>query len=92
MYFFVFETDMSQLWGVPRRQRYLPMLAGSAYEGVTLRHVLTMSSGTHWVEDYADRTSHVNRYSKSLADRVPGGVLKLMASLERAHPPGTTVH
>lgn len=69
---------------------YLPALAGSAYEGVSLRHVLTMSSGTRWVEDYADRTSHVNRYSKSLADRVPGGVLALMASLERAHPPGTT--
>ena len=71
--------------------KYLPALAGSAYEGVSLRHVLTMSSGTHWVEDYTDRTSHVNRYSKSLADRVPGGVLKLMASLERAHPPGATV-
>ena len=71
--------------------KYLPALAGSAYEGVSLRHVLTMSSGTRWVEDYTDRTSHVNRYSKSLADRVPGGVLKLMASLERAHPPGTTV-
>lgn len=70
--------------------RYLPALTGSAYEGVSLRHVLTMSSGTRWVEDYADRTSHVNLYSKSLADRVPGGVLKLMASLERAHPPGTT--
>jgi CubicO group peptidase (beta-lactamase class C family) len=71
--------------------KYLPELAGSAYDGVSLRHVLTMSSGTHWVEDYTDRTSHVNRYSKSLADRVPGGVLRLMASLERAYPPGTTV-
>lgn len=70
--------------------KYLPALTGSAYDGVSLRHVLTMSSGTHWVEDYADRSSHVNRYSKSLADRVPGGVLKLMASLARAHPPGTT--
>ncbi len=70
--------------------RYLPALAGSSYEGVSLRHVLTMSSGTRWNEDYADRTSHVNRYSKSLADRVPGGVLALMASLEREHAPGTT--
>ena len=70
--------------------RYLPDLAGSAYEGVTLRHVLTMSSGTRWTEDYTDPTSDVNRYSKSLADRVPGGVLALMASLPRAHRPGTT--
>lgn len=70
--------------------RYLPELAGSAYEGVTLHHVLTMASGVRWNEDYADRNSDVNRYSKSLADRVPGGVLRLMASLPRAHPPGST--
>ena len=70
--------------------RYLPALRNSAYEGVTLRHVMTMSSGTRWAEDYGDRNSDVNRYSKSLADKVPGGVLKLMASLPRAHPPGST--
>lgn len=70
--------------------RYLPALRGSAYEGVTLRHVMTMSSGTRWTEDYGDRNSDVNRYSKSLADKVPGGVLELMASLQRAHPPGST--
>ncbi len=70
--------------------RYLPALRDSAYEGVTLRHVMTMSSGTRWTEDYGDRSSDVNRYSKSLADRVPGGVLSLMASLPRAHPAGST--
>lgn len=70
--------------------RYVPELKGSTYDGVTLHHLLTMSSGVRWNEDYADLTSDVNRYSKSLADRVPGGVLSLMASLTRAHPPGTT--
>ena len=65
---------------------YLPELRGSAYDGVTLRHVLTMSSGVRWNEDYTDRNSDVNRYSKSMADRAPGGVLKLMASLPRAVP------
>ena len=69
---------------------YLPSLRGSAYDGVTLRHVMTMSSGVAWNEDYADRNSHVNLYSKSMADRVPGGVLKLMAGLARAYPPGST--
>ncbi|HMN72663.1 MAG TPA: serine hydrolase [Rhodoblastus sp.] len=67
---------------------HLPEMRGSAYEGVTLRHLLTMSSGVRWNEDYTDRHSDVNRYSKSMADRIPGGVLKLMASLPRAHPPG----
>ncbi len=70
--------------------RYLPEMRSSAYDGVTLHHVLTMSSGVRWNEDYADRQSDVNRYSKSMADRVPGGVLKLMASLPRAHAPGST--
>ena len=69
---------------------YLPVLRDSAYEGVTLRHVMTMSSGVRWTEVYPDRSSDVNRYSKSLADKVPDGVLKLMASLPRAHPPGST--
>lgn len=69
---------------------YLPALRRSAYEGVTLRHVMTMSSGVRWTEVYPDRNSDVNRYSKSLADKVPDGVLKLMASLPRAHPPGST--
>jgi CubicO group peptidase (beta-lactamase class C family) len=70
--------------------RYLPMLRGSAYDGVTLRHVMTMSSGVRWNEDYTDRKSDVNLYSKSMADRVPGGVLKLMAGLPRAAAAGTT--
>ena len=48
-----------------------------------------MSSGVRWNEAYADRNSDVNRYSKSMADRVPGGVLKLMRSLPRENAPGT---
>lgn len=68
--------------------RFLPALAGSAYEGVSLRHLLTMSSGVAWTEVYHDADSDVNRYSRSLAQRVPGGVLRLMASLPRAAEPG----
>lgn len=30
---------------------YLPGLKGSAYEGVTIRHLLTMTSGAKWNED-----------------------------------------
>jgi CubicO group peptidase (beta-lactamase class C family) len=68
---------------------HLPAMRGSGYDGVTIRHLLTMSSGVRWIEDYADRGSDVNRYSRSLAEKVPGGVLRLMASLPRAHPPGS---
>lgn len=69
--------------------RYLPALAGSAYDTVTIRHLLTMSSGTAWREVYPDPDSDVNRYSRSLARKVPGGVLTLMRALPRAHAPGT---
>ncbi len=69
--------------------RHLPELSGTAYDGVTLFHLLTMSSGTRWDETYSNPASDVNRYSRSLADKVPGGVLRIMAALQRAHPPGT---
>jgi len=41
LFFPVFETDLSQLWGVPRRQRYSPFLAGMAFDTV----ILTFSLG-----------------------------------------------
>lgn len=69
--------------------RYLPALRGSAYDGATVRHLLTMSSGVRWNEDYTDRHSDVNRYSKSLGDKVPGGVLAMMRELAPDVPPGS---
>jgi CubicO group peptidase (beta-lactamase class C family) len=68
---------------------HLPQLAASAYAGVTVRHLLSMSSGVAWLEDYADRTSHVNQYSRLLAAKKPGGVLDLLRTLSSAHRPGT---
>ena len=40
---------------------YIPELAGSAYDGVTVRQLLTMSSGVKWNEDYTDPNSDVAR-------------------------------
>ena len=68
---------------------YLPAMCGSAYDAVTVRHLLSMSSGVRWSEDYTDRHSHVNRYSKLLGDKVPGGVLALMRSLPADTAPGS---
>lgn len=36
LFFLVFETDLSQLWSVPRRKRYGPQLAGLAIDMVVL--------------------------------------------------------
>lgn len=42
LYFLVFETDLSQLWGVPRRHRYGPQLAGLAIDSVMLAALLAV--------------------------------------------------
>lgn len=72
--------------------RYLPQLEGSGYAQATVRHLMTMSSGVAWSEVYTDKQSDVNRYSKSLADKVPGGVLRMLQALPSLHAPGTVWH
>lgn len=69
--------------------QYIPALRGCAYDTVTVRNLITMSSGVRWNEDYTDRASDVNRYSKSLGDKVPGGVLALMRGLKAEQRPGS---
>jgi hypothetical protein len=43
---------------------YVPELKGSAYEGATVRHVLDMTIGMTFSEDYDDPDSDVYRYSR----------------------------
>lgn len=69
--------------------RYVPSLAGSAYEGVTLREVLMMSSGVQWNERYTDPTSDRRRLLEAQISQVPGSALDVMRSLPRAAAPGT---
>ena len=68
---------------------YVPAVRGSAYDQVSIRHLITMSSGVAWSEDYVDRDSHVNQYSRSLGAKVPGGVLALLRTLGAEHAPGS---
>ncbi|MBS0396466.1 MAG: serine hydrolase [Proteobacteria bacterium] len=69
--------------------RYLPTLAGSAYEGVTLRHLLTMTSGVRWNEEYTDPGSDRRALLEAQIAQRPGAALALMARLPRAAAPGT---
>lgn len=73
-------------------ERYLPDIAGSDYEGVTLRHLVTMSSGLTWSEVYSDPDSDVNRYSRHLAEGTPDGVIGLLRGLKREAPAGACWH
>lgn len=69
--------------------RYIPDLAGSAYDGVTVRQVLTMTSGVKWNEDYTDPNSDVARmYAKP----VPNGTdptAAYLRTLTREAAPGS---
>jgi len=49
---------------------YLPILAGSAYDGVTIRQAMQMASGVAWNEDYADPASDVASTGGSALDRL----------------------
>lgn len=68
--------------------RYIPELAGSGYDGVTVEQLLTMTSGVRWNEDYTDPNSDV---AKMYAGEVPPGMdptVAYMRTLPRATPSG----
>ena len=69
--------------------RYVPALAGSAYDGVTIRDVLMMASGVRWNETYTDPRSDRRRLLEAQISQVPGSLLAVMKSLPRAAAPGT---
>jgi CubicO group peptidase (beta-lactamase class C family) len=70
---------------------YLPQLRGSAYDGVTIRNVIQMTSGVRWSEAYADRNSDLRKLTEQRMTLRPGVVLGFMSSLERANDPGTVL-
>jgi CubicO group peptidase (beta-lactamase class C family) len=69
--------------------RYIPDLAGGGYDGVTIRQLLTMTSGVKWNEDYTDPKSDVARM---FSEDVPAGqdpTVWFMKKLPRESEPGT---
>lgn len=69
--------------------QYVPSLAGSAYDGVTVRHVLTMTSGVRWSERYTDPTSDRRKLLEAQIAQRPGAALAVMRALSRAAAPGS---
>jgi len=67
---------------------YVSGLQGSAYDDVTIRQLLTMTSGVAWDEDYSDPNSDVARFND--VERVAGepAIVTYLRNLPRAHPPG----
>ena len=69
--------------------RYIPELKGSAYEGVTVRDLITMTSGVKWNEDYADPNSDVARVGLTQLEPGVNPVISYMRRLPREAQPGT---
>ena len=69
--------------------KYLPKLAGSAYDGVTIKNLLQMASGVKWDETYTNPASDRRHMLELQLSGKPGSILEFMATLGRAAEPGT---
>ena len=67
---------------------YLPELAGSGYDGVSIEHILQMSSGVDFSEEYDQPDSDVFRLFAPMSDGV-GRLNQVAASFGRAREPGS---
>ena len=72
--------------------QYVPDLRGSAYDDVTIRQLLTMSSGVGWNEDYEDANSDVSRFNGARPDPGVDATVSYLRKLPRAHRPGEVWH
>jgi CubicO group peptidase (beta-lactamase class C family) len=68
---------------------YIPDLKGSAYDDVSVRQLLTMTSGVAWNEDYEDPNADVAKFNNATPDAGVDATVSYMRKLPRAHPPGT---
>ncbi len=71
---------------------YVPQLKGSAYDGVTVKQLLTMSSGVKWNEDYTDPKSDVAQAGFTGSEPGMDPLVSYMRHLPRAAEPGTKWH
>ena len=68
--------------------QYIPGLRGSAYDDVTVRQLLTMSSGVRWNEDYEDPKADVAQFNNATPESGMDATVSYLRKLPRAHPPG----
>ncbi|KKC26116.1 beta-lactamase [Sphingomonas sp. SRS2] len=69
--------------------RYLPKLVGSAYDGVTIRELMQMTSGVHWDDTHTEPKSERRRMLELQIGQQPGAIMDYMAELPRSADPGS---
>ncbi|HEY2779348.1 MAG TPA: serine hydrolase [Steroidobacteraceae bacterium] len=67
---------------------YIPELKGSAYDEVTVRQLITMTSGVKWNESYTDPNSDVAKVGLSVIEPGVNPVVSYMRRLPREAAPG----
>ena len=67
---------------------YIPGLKGSAYDRVSIRHLLTMTSGVRWNEDYLNPESDAVRLRLHRPTAGVDATVSYMRHLPREFPPG----
>ncbi|MCH8204222.1 MAG: serine hydrolase [Candidatus Hydrogenedentes bacterium] len=70
--------------------KYLPELAASGYNDIPIEHLLQMSSGIDFSEEYDDQESDINTLFLQMADGL--SVTEYIANLENAEPSGKRFH
>jgi CubicO group peptidase (beta-lactamase class C family) len=68
---------------------YIPEMKGSAYEEVSVRQLLTMTSGVRWIENYSDPNSDVARFNNHKPEPGVDALVSYLRQLPRAAPAGT---
>lgn len=66
----------------------VPELAAGGYAGVTLRHLLTMTTGVGWKEDYHDPDGPASRMRR-IWQRGEGGLRDALLEMPAGDPPGS---
>lgn len=69
-------------------EKYIPELRDEAYGKVTVRQLLTMTSGIDWNEDYADENSDVAQMYQAECVGDEAHILTYMKSLPAKYEPG----
>lgn len=72
-----------------RAEKYVPALKGHAYGETSLRHLLTMSSGVKFREDYDGKDDVSVLARKTLYQQGPGGTDTVAPFTQRERPAGT---
>ena len=71
---------------------YIAPMKGSAYDDVSIRQLLTMTSGVRWNEDYADPRSDVAQFNNHQPEPGVDALVSYLRRLPREVPAGTRWH